>query len=170
MGPLQNKEWSQSSMADHTSLFIKMKLLCCFAFAAVACCATPPHIVFVLTDDNGWAGVGYNNPHVSTPTLDNLAAGGLKLTSHCKSRALCISHFASRADNRPPPPSPTSYNRRLQVLCAHAWRVPHRSLSVQAERNACQSDPVDSSRRHFAGLQHDAKEAERGGVHLVAHW
>ena len=94
---------SPQYMADHTSLFIKMKLLCCFAFAAVACCATPPHIVFVLTDDNGWAGVGYNNPHVSTPTLDNLAAGGLKLTSHCKSRALCISHFASRADNRPPP-------------------------------------------------------------------
>jgi len=35
----------------------------------------------VLTDDNGWAGVGYNNPTVSTPALDALASGGLKLTS-----------------------------------------------------------------------------------------
>lgn len=35
-----------------------------------------------LTDDNGWAGVGYNNPHLNTPHLDALAAGGLKLTSH----------------------------------------------------------------------------------------
>eukprot|EP01047_Picozoa_sp_COSAG01_P034051 COSAG01_NODE_2537_length_7450_cov_5.509411_4_plen_508_part_00 len=43
--------------------------------------ASRPHIVFVLVDDNGWAGVGYNNPHVSTPKLDALASGGLKLTS-----------------------------------------------------------------------------------------
>ena len=42
--------------------------------------ATPPHLVMVLTDDNGWAGVGYNNPHIRTPTLDSLAADGLKLT------------------------------------------------------------------------------------------
>ena len=35
-----------------------------------------------LTDDNGWAGVGYNNPHVATPALDALAAGGLILTAH----------------------------------------------------------------------------------------
>ena len=41
-----------------------------------------PHIIFALVDDNGWAGVGYNNPHLHTPTLDSLAGGGLKLTSH----------------------------------------------------------------------------------------
>ena len=45
--------------------------------------ATPakPHIVFALVDDNGWAGVGYNNPHLQTPKLDALCASGLKLTS-----------------------------------------------------------------------------------------
>jgi hypothetical protein len=32
-------------------------------------------------DDNGWAGVGYNNPYVQTPTLDALAKGGLTLTA-----------------------------------------------------------------------------------------
>ena len=41
-----------------------------------------PNIVFILTDDNGWAGVGYNNAQLSTPNLDSLASGGLKLTSH----------------------------------------------------------------------------------------
>jgi len=43
---------------------------------------TPPHLIFVLTDDNGWAGVGYNNPNLDTPTLDHLASTGLKMTSH----------------------------------------------------------------------------------------
>ena len=33
-------------------------------------------------DDNGWGGVGYNNPTFKTPTIDRLAAQGLKLTSH----------------------------------------------------------------------------------------
>ena len=42
----------------------------------------PPHLVMVLVDDNGWAGIGYNNPFLHTPVLDDLAAGGLKLTSH----------------------------------------------------------------------------------------
>eukprot|EP00038_Savillea_parva_P017558 m.20799 g.20799 ORF g.20799 m.20799 type:complete len:673 (+) comp3829_c0_seq1:86-2104(+) len=41
-----------------------------------------PHIVFNLVDDNGWAGVGYNNPYLNTPTLDSLAKGGLTLTAH----------------------------------------------------------------------------------------
>eukprot|EP00937_MAST-01D_sp_MAST-1D-sp2_P004643 g4643.t1 len=50
--------------------------------ALVATAAKKPHVIFILTDDNGWAGVGYNNPHLHTPTLDALAADGLKLTSH----------------------------------------------------------------------------------------
>jgi arylsulfatase I/J len=44
--------------------------------------AAPPHLVMVLTDDNGWGGVGYNNKEVDTPILDDLAMNGLKLTSH----------------------------------------------------------------------------------------
>eukprot|EP00039_Didymoeca_costata_P032964 m.40106 g.40106 ORF g.40106 m.40106 type:complete len:650 (+) comp9628_c0_seq1:92-2041(+) len=42
---------------------------------------TKPHLIFMLVDDNGWAGVGYNNPYLNTPTIDNLAKAGLTLTS-----------------------------------------------------------------------------------------
>lgn len=49
---------------------------------AVASRAEKPNIIMVLVDDNGWAGVGYNNPHINTPHLDALAADGLKLTRH----------------------------------------------------------------------------------------
>ena len=36
-------------------------LLCTFA-VAWGVGASKPHIIFNLVDDNGWAGVGYNNP------------------------------------------------------------------------------------------------------------
>ena len=50
-------------------------------FSAAQYAAQAPHIIFILTDDNGWAGVGYNNPALHTPTLDAMAADGLTLTS-----------------------------------------------------------------------------------------
>ena len=56
-----------------------------------------PDIVFVLTDDLGVGGVGYNNPLLeqanATPTLNALAAAGIKLTSHYVSATL-LSEFA----------------------------------------------------------------------------
>ena len=45
-----------------------------------------PDFYFVLTDDLGVGGVGYNNPELRalnvTPHLDAMAAEGIKLTSH----------------------------------------------------------------------------------------
>ena len=41
-----------------------------------------PHILFIVVDDWGWADVGYHNPNVSTPTLDRLAAEGVKLENY----------------------------------------------------------------------------------------
>lgn len=42
-----------------------------------------PNIVFVVMDDVGWADLSYTGTGViQTPTLDHLAAGGLKLSNH----------------------------------------------------------------------------------------
>ena len=41
-----------------------------------------PNVVLVLSDDQGWADIGYNNPDVHTPNLDALAAGGVTFTGH----------------------------------------------------------------------------------------
>jgi len=42
-----------------------------------------PNIVLILTDDQGWGDIGYNNPeNVYTPTLDKLAEEGARLDSH----------------------------------------------------------------------------------------
>ena len=41
----------------------------------------PPNILFILTDDQGWASLScYGSPHVPTPNLDGLAAQGMRFT------------------------------------------------------------------------------------------
>jgi len=41
-----------------------------------------PNVVVLISDDQGWADIGYNNPRVYTPNLDRLAAEGAMLKSH----------------------------------------------------------------------------------------
>jgi arylsulfatase A-like enzyme len=49
-------------------------------FAAAACAAAEkPNIVFILSDDQGFADVGYRSRDAQTPHLDQLAAGGVRL-------------------------------------------------------------------------------------------
>ena len=49
--------------------------------------AKPPHIVFLLVDDWGWANVGYHRrdeptPEVVTPNFDRLCSNGVELDQH----------------------------------------------------------------------------------------
>ncbi|XP_057712429.1 arylsulfatase I-like [Corythoichthys intestinalis] len=41
-----------------------------------------PHIIFILIDDQGFNDIGYHNPNIKTPTLDKLAAEGVKLENY----------------------------------------------------------------------------------------
>ncbi|EMP40815.1 Arylsulfatase J [Chelonia mydas] len=43
---------------------------------------TQPHIVFILADDQGFRDVGYHGSEIRTPTLDRLAAEGVKLENY----------------------------------------------------------------------------------------
>ena len=44
--------------------------------------ADRPNVVVILSDDQGWADIGYNNPRVYSPHLDTLAAGGATFVAH----------------------------------------------------------------------------------------
>jgi arylsulfatase A-like enzyme len=54
-----------------------------FGILSIAHAATPPNVLVILTDDQGWADIGYNNPgKVHTPNLDRLAAEGARFENH----------------------------------------------------------------------------------------
>lgn len=48
----------------------------------VVSAARQPHIVFILADDFGWYDVGYHRSEISTPNLDKLSAGGVRLENY----------------------------------------------------------------------------------------
>src|SRR6266850_4123213 len=61
-----------------------MKLgVCLFAILGFlslrAAAAEKPNMVFILSDDQGWADVGWHGKEIKTPNLDQLAASGARL-------------------------------------------------------------------------------------------
>lgn len=49
---------------------------------SIACAAERPNVIVILSDDQGWADIGYHNPKVYSPNLDRLAAEGATFTQH----------------------------------------------------------------------------------------
>lgn len=56
---------------------------------------SPPNIVLIFTDDQGYQDVGvFGSPDIETPHLDKMASEGIRLTSYYSAQAVCS---ASRA-------------------------------------------------------------------------
>ncbi|QIF03653.1 arylsulfatase [Roseimicrobium sp. ORNL1] len=56
--------------------------VCVSGSAAFAASATRPNVIIIVSDDQGWADVGYHNPEMRTPNLDRLAREGVELDHH----------------------------------------------------------------------------------------
>ncbi|XP_077985170.1 arylsulfatase B-like [Glandiceps talaboti] len=62
----------------------KVQFLCCVILCAlsVPIDAKKPNIVYILADDLGWSDIGFNNPYVKSPNIDQLASEGVILDQH----------------------------------------------------------------------------------------
>ncbi|BFZ20046.1 hypothetical protein BsWGS_23085 [Bradybaena similaris] len=64
------------------TLFVVAELPSALAESRGEAEAGPPNIVFVLADDYGFHDIGYHGSEIQTPTLDALAATGVKLENY----------------------------------------------------------------------------------------
>lgn len=71
--------------------------------AADAATAVKPHIIFVMADDMGWGQTGYrNHPVLKTPSLDAMAANGLRFERYYAGCPVCSPTRASVLTGRSP--------------------------------------------------------------------
>lgn len=74
-------------------------LLACFALAPFAISATPPNIVFIISDDHAWTDYGFmGHPQIETPNLDKLANRSAVFPRGYVPTALCRPALATLAN------------------------------------------------------------------------
>ena len=59
-----------------------LPIVCLSGTSAEPSDADHPNVIVIITDDQGWADIGYNNPAVYTPNLDRLAREGATLVNN----------------------------------------------------------------------------------------
>src|SRR6185369_563316 len=81
--------------------FLLLALLC--FICRVTSAADKPNILFLLSDDQSYPFLGaYGDPNVKTPTIDRLAAGGMKFHRFFTTCPQCVPSRASFMTGRSP--------------------------------------------------------------------
>jgi arylsulfatase A-like enzyme len=70
-------------------------LLVALASSSLAAEPVRPNFVVVVSDDHTFRAIGYHNPQVSTPHLDDLAASGFRLDRFFVASPICVASRAS---------------------------------------------------------------------------
>ena len=71
-----------------TRLLFLLVLLACGPLGL--CAASQPNIIFFLSDDHRWDRLGCaGHPILKTPTLDSLAAGGVRFSNMIVTTSIC---------------------------------------------------------------------------------
>ena len=85
------------------------------SLAQTAAPAGRPNVIFVLADDLGWAELGsYGQQKIRTPSLDRLAAEGMRFTQHYSGNAVCAPSRSVLLTGQHPGHTPIRDNREVQ--------------------------------------------------------
>ena len=109
-----------------------------------------PNILFIMADDLGWNDVSWNNPAMTTPTLEKLASEGIRLDQ-------AYSQQVGKFWRRVPPTGSqnvTQNNPELSGLHSVASRFPHRQVPVPY-RTAEESPQTVAANRAGVEPDHD---------------
>jgi arylsulfatase A-like enzyme len=167
MTPGRRRSLPASMMKNFCAALLAPFLLCGHAFASSA---PRPNIVFILADDLGYSDLNCYGSEIQTPTLDKLAADGLRFTQFYNtgrcwpSRACLLSGYYAQQVNRDPPGQRPKWAALLPELLKPAgyhsyhsgkWHVDGPVLAGGFEH----SYHVADQDRHFAPRSHFLDDA-----------
>lgn len=134
--------------------------------AAAPTSAPRPNIVFILSDDQGWADVSFHGGEIKTPNIDRIAAGGARLEQFYV-QPVCSPTRASFMTGR----YPMRYGLHIGVVRPWAqYGVPldERFLS-QALHDAGYETAI-TGKWHMGHFQPDYLPTHRGFDHQYGHY
>src|SRR3954468_21643996 len=96
------------------------------AAGASAADATKPNVVFILSDDQGYADAGWHGNEIKTPNLDKIAAAGARLDAFY---AQPVASPARAAPRPGPDPTPSDLTASVDAR-ATANALPHNERTL----------------------------------------
>ena len=106
---------------------------------------TPPNIILVMADDQGWGQTGYyNNPVLKTPNLDAMAANGLRFDRYYAAAPVCSPTRASVLTGRT--------NLRTGVL-SHGYALRRQEKTIAQALKAAGYATGHFGKWHLNGLR-----------------
>jgi arylsulfatase A len=97
--------------------------------AGVAAAPARPNVIFVLADDLGWAELGsYGQEKIRTPSVDRLAAEGVRFTQAYSGNAVCAPSRSVLMTGLHPGHTPVRDN--LEVQPEGQWPLPAATVTV----------------------------------------
>lgn len=126
----------------------------------------PPHIVFMLADDLGWGDVGYHGSALATPSIDQLAARGVRLNQFYV-QPVCSPTRGSLLTGR----YPMRYGLQCGVVrpwARHGLPLEERTLP-QALREAGYVTAI-CGKWHLGHVSSEYLPTRRGFVHQYGHY
>lgn len=144
-------------------------LVCCvFAGLLLGCSSQKqkldrPNIILVMTDDLGWADVGYNgNEIVKTPHLDSMAAAGLRFDRFYAAAPVCSPTRGSVLTGRHP--------YRYGVFNANVGHLPDEEITLAELLKEAGYTTGFFGKWHLGTLTRLEKDSNRGGPEGVSHY
>src|SRR5262245_36937854 len=114
------------------ALLVGLVLLVSLASTSAVCGQdNRPNIIFILADDLGWADLGcYGGKKIRTPSIDRLAAEGLRFTQHYAGNAVCAPSRCCLMTGKHPGHAFIRDNRQVEPGAEGQYPIPRDTITV----------------------------------------
>ena len=141
-----------------------------FIFFFIISCQqdSPPNIILIMADDQGWGDVGYNgHEHLKTPNLDEMAQNGAVFSRFYSAGSVCSPTRASVMTGRHP--------NRMGICSANCGHVKDQEITLGEMVKEKGYRTGHFGKWHLGTLTRDVLDANRGGknenvIHYAPPW